>query len=324
MNLIEHFPKLNERKVKLSALDIAPRVFTNWKQMGVIDYEQNLFDENESKKVSRRMFQFNAFEALWLLIVKELRMLHISLNTIKDLKAFLFASPFESLDETVSSIELKTVLSKTIDKELMQETGLDQMELDDIKKSFETLPESYKIFTTRIAGLFSAIYFSNHSPSLHIFKTPNSEEIQFFEFYPQISQAIAREHDEDFINILMKSMANYSIINIPIKPLLLQFFENELLFKYAKAFDLYTSAEIEILKIFRGGDFEKIIIHKNEVEKAITIEKTSKTDVKGENAKELRRELGIKKYERIEVICRNEKHLVLKNTLKTKIDLRDP
>lgn len=324
MNLIEYFPKLNERKVKLSALGIAPRLFSNWRDKGVIDYGKDLSNEDESKNVSRRMFQFNAFEALWLLIVKELRMLNIRLDTIKDLKTFLFASPLDILNETITDSDFKMVLNKTIDEGLLHETGLDQMGLDDINKLSKNLPDNYKIYTTRIAALFTNICLANHSPSLQIFKNPNSDDIQFFEFYPEIGQVIANEHNDDFRNILMKNMGKYSIVNIPIKPLLLLFFENELLFKYAKEFDLYTSTELKILKIFRSSDFEKIIIHKNEASKAITIKKTSKSDVKGEKAKQLRKELGIKQYEHVDVFYRNDKHLVLKNTMKIKIDLSNP
>jgi hypothetical protein len=43
---------------------------------------------------------------------------------------------------------------------------------------------------------------------------------------------------------------------------------------------------------------------------------TFEEDVKNEHAKEVRRILGLKQYEKIELVYRNDKHLVINNTRK--------
>ena len=45
----------------------------------------------------------------------------------------------------------------------------------------------------------------------------------------------------------------------------------------------------------------------------ITLNLTFEADVKNEHAKEVRRILGLKQYEKIELVYRNEKHLIINN-----------
>ena len=73
---------------------------------------------------------------------------------------------------------------------------------------------------------------------------------------------------------------------------------------------------MKVLDIFREGDFEKMIIHKNDTH--IVVERTKDKNIKGKRVKDLRRLLGMNQYEQIEVKFRNDKHLIVKNIKKNK------
>ncbi|WP_296386819.1 hypothetical protein [Winogradskyella sp.] len=75
--------------------------------------------------------------------------------------------------------------------------------------------------------------------------------------------------------------------------------------------------------MLKSRDFDKIIIHKNN-DNQITIESSSNEQVLGQAAVDLRKVLGLKEYQRAEVIYRNNKHLVVNNTIKQKVDLGNP
>ena len=63
--------------------------FLSLDEKNIIDY--TVSDSAKDKNVTRRRVELDYFEALWMLITKELRLFGIPLNTIKTLKDFLLA-----------------------------------------------------------------------------------------------------------------------------------------------------------------------------------------------------------------------------------------
>jgi hypothetical protein len=104
-------PKLIEHKVPVSVLNIKRRVFFHWKQEGLIDYEPYIVEAlnptDKNSKVVKKWLHLNAFDMLWLLMVKELRNFNIDLKTIKGLKTYLDESVFDIGKDSFSQIPEK-------------------------------------------------------------------------------------------------------------------------------------------------------------------------------------------------------------------------
>lgn len=84
MNLKDFYPLLSEKRIMLSDTTINPRIYNAWKKEGI------LLEDEKKKQDSdiRKWVYLNVFEAMWLLIVVELRKLNLDLDTIKEVKDF--------------------------------------------------------------------------------------------------------------------------------------------------------------------------------------------------------------------------------------------
>ena len=117
MQLVNFLPKLIEHKVPVSILNIHRRVFFHWKKEGIIDYEPYIIEkENENDEESKpvkKWLHLNAFDMLWLLMVKELRNFNVDLKTIKELKIYL--------DKSVYNIKIlgTIMVSKYVDNNVL-------------------------------------------------------------------------------------------------------------------------------------------------------------------------------------------------------------
>ena len=95
-------------------------------------------------------------------------------------------------------------------------------------------------------------------------------------------------------------------------------FEDEDFEKYTSSFDLFTHREQKVLELLRNDNYKQIIIKKGD-DGFIHLESKSSLEYKNETAKEIRKVLGLKTYERIDVIQRNDKHLIINKTTKEKL-----
>jgi len=321
--LLSKYPNLCESKVSITDLEVPHRVFFNWKDKKIIDYEHIFTPEDIANNVQRKKIELNAFEALWVLIIKELRSFNIGLNIIGELKSFLFSTPDYNFIKDLSEDELEQISKDVLPKEAHDFLKVLGMAPKGLVAYMNMLPEPNKIYFTNIGLLVNYILVSGHSPSLFIYKDPTEETLQFNLYNPQMEAIYHKNNDKDYRNELVTSLARHSVINIPIRPLFEKFFENKSLLKYTKEFDLFTPGELKILSILKLGDFEKIIIYNNN-DKQITVERTSSEQVLGQKSIELNKALGLKEYQRAEIIFRNDKNLVITNTTKEKIDLGNP
>jgi hypothetical protein len=343
MNLYQYFPKLTERKIKLSSLNIPPRVFNNWQEKEVVYDTEDPLDLTLHTKLKReeprRMYLFNAFEALWLLIVKELRTFNLGLGTIRELKRFMIVNPFDDQDNKLDYQDYD-IMAKTPSAQLLV-NSLSALipSIEELKQNYRNIPDEYQVFATRLGTMLNTVLLANHSPSVQIIKKPhlsvkgqkhcehgtNDKEYvySFLECYPELYHQYGIATGQSFIDVLKSMMSNNTVVNIPIKPLVLLFFEDEKLFRHTSENELLTTAELGIIKTLRKGDYKKIILHRNNSNELI-IQESSQKEVKNEKAKELRTALGLRSYERAEIIYRNDKHLVINNTRQTKIALSNP
>jgi len=318
-SFINRYPNLCEPKVSISDLGVAHRVFFNWKDKKIIDYDHSLTPEDIANNVSRKKIALNAFETLWILIIKELRLFNVGLSTIAKLKSYLFTVPDYNFIRDMSEEDLDGV-SKILPREVDEIMSTYDLDADGLADYIMSTPESNKHYISPIGMLINNILISGHSPSLFITKNPLEEDLHFELYSPQMEAILSKDNNVDYRNELINNLVQQSIINIPIRPLFELFFENKSLLKHTKAFDLFTPGELKILNILNSRDFDKIIIHKNN-ENQLTIESKSSEQVLGQKAIELNKTFGLKAYQRVEINYRNNKNLVITNTTKHKIDL---
>lgn len=317
MDFITLFPKLSKKCVTLSSLDISYRVYVNWSEKGIVDYQVS--DSHTDKDVVRKRVELSYFEALWLMIVKELRLLGMHLKHIKTIKEQLFAQMDLPLMNNIENKELLDMIDKTMPKEAVDLYKEESISMSNLQEFLKDIPEQYKIYTTNIAGLVQSVLLYGHSPSLMIYKKSLEEDLGFHIFNPVASEIEAKMNGRDFRDELVTNLIHHTVVNIPMVPLIAEFFKVETLFKYTDVFALYSPGELELLEILKQRDFQQIKIYNNENNLSFELEITNKKEVMNDKAKELKVLLGLKEYQRAELIFRNNKHIVIKNTIKKQI-----
>jgi hypothetical protein len=108
------------------------------------------------------------------------------------------------------------------------------------------------------------------------------------------------------------------MLNIPIKPLIELILESEDFEKYNVNYNFFNEKEQKVLELLRNDDYKEITIKKGN-DGLIHVESKYQLDYKNEKAKEIRKIMGLKEYERIELIQRNDKHIVINKTNKLKL-----
>lgn len=321
MNLFEVLPNLIERKITLSDLGISARVFSSWKDEGIIDYvsplviKEEINSKGEIKK--RKWVYLNMFEAIWLLIVKDLRKFNLDLKTIIELKNFLNKSSVFTQEnlEGISEEQLKNVVEQIVDEQFDGSFDMSLVTLENIKLLSESDDPIIKFYTSQIGTLIYYILISKQLPSILIYK---NEEITSFGILNQ-KIFIHEMGLDNFFDFTMKAFSSDYFINVPVINVFNHLFEEENLEKYLNYYQLFSESEKEILHALRKDDFKEIIIYRESAEKYI-ITTTHSVELKNQQASELRKILGLKQYEKAEIIYRNDKHLVVHNTTKTTIE----
>ena len=308
VSVLNYYPLLTEKKIPLNLLNVHSRVYFNWKKEGLLNETVNE-DENDPKR--RKVF-LNVFDALWILIIKELRNLNIDLKTILELKKFLFS--LVKLDnEKIAQLSKEEFIDSILENIPLEYQEAVRQEF--AEKSIETLidmiDEEMVIAFKYIGSLLTDVLLLHKAVSLVIIKEKASSELDFI-IVKNNSNATVEEKNELY-EIYSKHLSNDILINIPILSLVNKLFEDENLEKYCVGFGLFNPNEKKLLKALHDDSCKKISIIKYDSER-ITFDLTKEFDIKGDTAKELRKILALKQYEKVELTYRNDKHLVIKNT----------
>lgn len=329
MNLIELLPKLIEHRVPVSVLNINRRVFFHWKQEGLIDYEPYIVEienkEDKNSKKVKKWLHLNAFDMLWLLMVKELRSFNIDLKTIKELKTYLDKSIFDIDKDSFSQIpdELfheqieaqKKSMKPLGESKEIEERIFNEITAEKLDKLVSLFPDELKPFMNQLGSAFTSVLFYNFNPILLIKKRIGSEGIGFEMLVPEIHAGLGSiEFADDLVNTLNKEI----VFSLPIRPFFELIFTDDDYFKYCVDFELFDSKEQQLLEIIKGDDYKEIIISKGK-NGVLTIKSSYEKEVKDEKAKEIKKLLGLNQYEKAEVIFRNDKHLIINKTVIQKI-----
>lgn len=308
VSILNYYPLLTEKKIPLTLLNVHSRVYFNWKKEGLF---HEIVNEDEFNPKRRKVF-LNVFDALWILIIKELRNLNIELKTILELKKFLF-SVVQLDNEKLAQLSKEEFMDSILENIPFEYQEAVRLELDgkSIEALIDMIDEEMIIAFKYIGSLLTNVLLLHKAVSLVIIKEKVSSELDFV-IVKNNSKATVEEKNELY-KMYSTHLSNDILINIPILSLVNKLFEDENLEKYCVGFGLFNSNEKKLLKALRDDSCKKISIIKYDSER-ITFDLTKEIDVKGDHAKEIRKILGLKQYEKVELTYRNDKHLVIKNT----------
>ena len=307
MNIYDFYPKIFEKKIPINLLDISSRNYLNWKKENLL----NIPKENKSVSIEKReKVVLNVFDALWLLIIKELREFNVDFLTIRAVKDILYSyiqldqNKIDSTpnDEFINSI-LKYIPNEfqELIKPLLKDGSFFQL-VDKI------MDNKNAVLFQNIGGILTDILIREISVSLIIKKSNGFVEVEFLKID-------ASDSYSNYGIAISNSIVKDTFINVPMVPLIGKLFENSNLDKYTFQFDLYNQNEKKVIDALNDDLCKEIKITKHH-SGDITLNLTFEADVKNEHAKEVRRILGLKQYEKIELVYRNEKHLIINNTRK--------
>lgn len=307
MSIYDFYPKIFEKKIPINLLDIPSRNYLHWKKENLL----NIPKENKSDSIEKReKVLLNVFDALWLSIIKELREFNIDFPTIRAVKDILYSNiqlDQDKLDSTSKDEFINTILKNIPDEhqEMIKPLLLDG--------SFFTLIDNIidkrnVILFQNIGGILFDILVREIAVSLIIKKNNDFVEVEFLK---KNSGNSAVHIAESISNSIIKD----TFLNVPMLPLIAKMFEDSNFDKYSFQFDLFNQNEKKIIDALNDDLCKEIKVTKH-LSGDITLNLTFEADVKNENAKEIRRILGFKQYDKIEMVYRNDKHLIINNTKK--------
>lgn len=313
MKLKDYFPLLSEKKILLSELGIHPRVYSAWKDADLI-FNNDTPNDSIEKPEKRKWVSLDVFESLWLLMIVELRKLNLDLKTIKKLKEFLKDRPdFKKGLSAYSNAEWKNILSNNMTPEILDITGgisLVESFVESLSASTSELEEHP--FFSNLATVLNSVFIVKASPSIII--KLNSEDNDF-DFHLSFNNMSTPAGKESLYQFYSENCSNATFINLPIISIVEKLFEKEHLMNHCTDYGFYTKQERQLFDSIRNKECEEIQIVKHQ-SGDFTVKFSDNKDVSGEDAKMIRKTLGLKMYDRIEVIYRNDSHLVIKNTNK--------
>lgn len=321
-DLVNIYPKLNQRLVTNKDLEIEPRVFHHWRECGVIDYNKNTESEDTPNKERRGKVFFNAYEALWLLMVKDLRELNIDLKTIIQIKEFLFADQVNSSELTpefikeLSDAEVMDTILKSLPEEVRIEIENDEMKLNQFISMMQSMSKNIVDMKPNwMTTFFTTILLMNKTPILQIIKKGTRIDtgiIVIEDFYPHSTKLESMQK-------IVENLTNDFYINIPIRKYFDRIFSDFKLDVLVKKFELFSKLELEVLEKIQDGDFQEVKIY-NKSEKDFLVTVIKKSNFSNEKVRELKKILGLKEYDKLEMIFRNDKHIVVKNEIRNIVE----
>ncbi len=321
-NLVNIYPKLNQRLITNKDLEIEPRVFHHWREAGVIDYDKNTEADTVQNKERRGKVFFNAYEALWLLIVKDLRELNTDLKTIIQIKEILFADQVNNSELTPEFIKelsdngVMDNILKSLPEEIRNEITNDEMSLSKFILEMQSMSKSIGDMQANwLTTFYTTILLMDKTPILQVLKKGTTIDINIIvieDFYPYSTKLESMQE-------IVKNLTNDFYINIPIRKYFDRIFTDFKLDVLAKKFELFSKLELEVLEKIQDGDFQEVKIY-NKSEKDFLVTVIKKSNFSNEKVRELKKILGLKEYDKLEMIFRNDKHIVVKNEIRNIVE----
>lgn len=293
-SLSKFYPQVTEPIVPVSALGISAYDFFKWKKMRV---DTTVLEPGD--KVGKWV-KLNLVEVVWVKIIEVLKDFGVPNTTIIKIKDELFSYRFEQIED----IDLANNL---IDQNFADKKLANQIK--SLLLLFNTNPSlidsKFMKLVNPFTGIISEVLLKGANISLLIWK--NKKQYDF-----EIEGMTLREKGSTNLE-MVKAMPH---LKIPINTIIADFIvTNE---SHAKQFGLLLEQEQEVLKALRDDTIKEIIIKKNNTEELLIIT-TEVVELKENNARKFINMLGIRDYNEIRVVTRNDKHIIIENKKKKKI-----
>jgi hypothetical protein len=288
------YPRIQETHVPLSFTGVTPRNYHSWK-------ENNLIPEISLNKDSERKWvKLNIFDYLWIKIVQCLRNFGVSYEDIKILKDSLFGNVVHSI-LNLDEFALAKALGNGTQEEIEEIRYYKYMTADFI----DNLIEDGKVSEIELLNIFHltiGILIHNSPTSLLLFKEGDVLKYDFYIYDKKYNDLYAHSFH---LRLLPH-------IEIPLKGLLEEFFNEPQSVQYAEIFGLIDPKEKKVLEAIRKKDFLELHI-KRDSSGDLYFETINDGDITDEKATMIRKILGLGDYQEVTLKYRNNKHLYFKN-----------
>lgn len=294
------FPYITEKKAPLSISKISTRSYLHWKEMKLIDSEENSADK-------RNWVKLNIYEFVWLEIINACRNFGLPIKDLQLMKAQLMDIPAIEIVKNIDDFQNALKGHITSGKPTYSEEEI-RNQINSIKYISEIIgeiPLEDRIHLTVLGSQVNSLLLLNTNLKLRIFKEDDILEIllltdkQYDEYLEQEPDQITKPHlTIDLNNIIER------FIGEP---------KNE---KNLERWGFINKKESKVLDAIRNKDFSQIIVKRINNSEDIQIEATLEDNVLHEKAKQIRKILGLDEYSEVQIKYRNDKHLFIKSTKK--------
>lgn len=296
-------PKIKEKKIPISKLGVNSRTFFYWKS-------ENLLLENSADIENNQKVFFNLMDATWLMLIVEFRKYNLDLKSIKSIKDQLILE----LDQKIileNKVILQSVLMKLASN--LDEDSKNELLNIDTETVINEYLSSYDRFLA-FSKLGSAIgrvlmgFREYIMISIDDFGTIETSVYSMGKYYDSENESILLSEFNSFIN-------RKSCFIISLDSILEGLLEDEKLEKYNIEFGLFNADELKIFDALKQDNWKKITIIKHDSGDIVVLNE-SKVERRGQNAREIKKLLGLKQYQQAEIVYRNDEHMIIYNTTK--------
>ena len=294
------YPKIAESFMPLSITGVSARTYLHWKNQGLIPNSSSNENSNEGQ---REWVRLNLFDFVWLKIIQVMRDFGIPIKTIKETKDLLFT---DFVTDLVNDKEEYLRFLKEDSDTAIEDIISTEKAIDLLKATIGNNPEEYEPFTTVIGSMVTNLFLLNDKGSVIINKDKGEFDIDFFTY---------KTMDDFKMHIL--PLLDRPHIQIPIRKLIEDFFDDPKSEKFVEGYELLNLKERKVIKAIRQKDFKEIVIKRDDKNESIIIEIERDGELLDQKARDVRRVLGLNDYSEVTIKYRNDKHMYFKN--KTRI-----
>ena len=288
---LEDFHRLKfERIIPIYEVGVEKKYISYWRREGLLTFIEK-----------GRWGRISCVDAMWLMILDALRRFGVGTTTMKRLNDYFFQRAHDDDVPRRNLLKNKAILEKR--KAACAITNEDQQLLDTIN---EQLQNEILLYAFR----WDINYFSN---------------LITYSINTKTEAAILIFHDEQIVeqvfglhNTFPVKPVNFSAphIKLSLTYFLKTFIASEGLEEFLMITQLFNDREKEVLRAIRNKKIDEIIIEMSNGE-IRRIESSRNGQITGEQVNEIRRVLGLKNYERVQIDVRNEKTLSFRRTFKS-------
>lgn len=292
-------PRAVEQLIPLSFTGISHRNFHHWK-------ESDLITLPEPVEKSRVNVRLNLAEYIWIKLVEYLRNVGLSIKLIREIKTYLFQDALSYLIK--NDLEEDEKLNEIIKSNPKLRSTLYYLKTK--KKELENLPDHYRIYSSLFGGIVTRSFLFKENVQLNILLHETNGQ-----FHPEVIIS-GGYYDELFkYDVEANQFNNKPHIRIPILSLFHEFFKSDVHMDYSNKIGLLTKEEEELISIIKDNQFKEISIKKSKDERFI-IDIINDDEIMNEKLAELRKLLGLKQYQEITLVHRNDKHAYVKKKIR--------